>query len=518
MTSGHGAEADNSSVSVRSLESDRLSPGGSPAPEHTWAMSPVFLAALGAAGSGLLALASDLPASPYGPRAGGVWPLAASGRVPDWEGPAVPGWAGPANTGPGVATAHLLLLGAAVLGVLLLGLAWLGLWRAVRSDPALQWRRLWWVAAAWTAPLLLAAPFASQDVWVYVAQGRLVSSGLRATNPVHLLGHHSVWLTAVDPHYLTGPSIYGPGEVDLSGLFAWTAGAHPWIAVEEWRLAIIASLVLCAWGVARAADARGINPVEAVTAGVANPAVLLVFVAGIHNDALMISLAVTGVALALTKRPWWALCLAALAVTVKAPAALAVLAIAWWSWRNSWRHRVRYLAGGLALTLGALMVAGLACGGDGFSWLHSASQATVASSFSVLNLSASTSSGIANAVQLGGIAAAVVIVLALPRRASWVGALALGFGVMAVCATNPQPWYVLWALPLLACTGCDPKLRRAAICVLCTMGTWGVLPLGNFVWFVGIAALTWILARWEHQQQAVGLSDSTGSVATDQAS
>ena len=354
------------------------------------------------------------------------------------------------------------------------------------------------MAAAWTAPLLLAAPFASQDVWVYVAQGRLVSSGLGATNPVHLLGHHSVWLTAVDPHYLTGPSIYGPGEVDLSGLFAWTAGGHPWIAVEEWRLAIVASLVLCAWGVARAADARGINPVEAVTAGVANPAVLLVFVAGIHNDALMISLAVAGVALALTKRPWWALCLAALAVTVKAPAALAVLAIAWWSWRNSWRRRVLYLAGGLALTLGALAVAGLACGGDGFSWLHSASQATVASSFSVLNLSTSTSSAVANAVQLGGIAAAVVIVLALPRRASWVGALALGFGVMAVCATNPQPWYVLWALPLLACTGCDPKLRRAAICVLCAMGTWGVLPLGNFVWFAGIAALTWILARWEH--------------------
>ena len=113
---------------------------------------------------------------------------------------------------------------------------------------------------------------------------------------------------------------------------------------------------------------------------------------------------------------------------------------------------------------------------------------------------------------------AVVIVLALPRRASWVGALALGFGVMAVCATNPQPWYVLWALPLLACTGCDPRLRRAAICVLCAMGTWGVLPLGNLVWFAGIAALTWILARWEHQRQAVAAPHATGSVVTDQAS
>jgi hypothetical protein len=402
--------------------------------------------------------------------------------------------------------------------VLFLGLAWLSLWRAVRSNPAPPWRRLWWVAAAWIAPLLLAAPFASQDVWVYVAQGKLVASGWGATNPVHLLGRHSEWLSAVDPRYLTGPSIYGPGAVDLSGLFARASGGHPWIAVEEWRLAVIASLVLCAWGVARAAGSRGINPAEAVIAGVANPAVLLVFVAGIHNDALMISLIVAGVALALTNRPWWALCLAALAVTVKAPAVLAVLAMAWWCWRSSWRRRVMSLAGALALTLGALVVAGLACGGDGFSWLRSASQATVASSFSVLNLAGSTSSTLANFVQLGGIAAAVVIVLLLPRRASWVGALALGFGVMAVCATNPQPWYVLWALPLLACTGCDAQLRRAALCVLCAMGAWSVLPCGNLVWFAGIAALTLILARWEHQRQEIDAPVSSNSIATNQAS
>ena len=232
-------------MSVRSLHSDRVSPGWSPAPRHTGrTINLVCVAALGATGSGLLALASDLPASPYGPHAGGVWPLAASGRAPGWEGPADPPWAGATNSGPGVSSGHLLLLGAAIVGVLFLGLAWLSLWRVVRTHPAPPWRRLWWVAAAWTAPLLLAAPFASQDVWVYVAQGKLVASGLSSTNPVHLLGHHSQWLSAVDPRYLTGPSIYGPGAVDLSGLFAWASGGHPWIAVEEWRLAVIASLRL----------------------------------------------------------------------------------------------------------------------------------------------------------------------------------------------------------------------------------------------------------------------------------
>jgi len=112
----------------------------------------------------------------------------------------------------------------------------------------------------------------------------------------------------------------------------------------------------------------------------------------------------------------------------------------------------------------------------------------------------------------------LLIVLLLPRRASWVGALALGFGVMAVCATNPQPWYILWALPLLACTGCNAQLRHVAICVLCVMGAWSVLPFGNLVWFAGIAALTWTLARWEHQQQQIGAPVRPGSVATNHAS
>jgi alpha-1,6-mannosyltransferase len=506
-------------VGVASLESNRVPLDGSPTPKKTsQKVTLTYVAAMGAVGSGLLALASNLPASPYGPHAGGVWPLATSGAAPGWEGPVEPAWAGPANNGPGVTSVHLLVLGAAVVGLVLLGMAWVTLWRAVRNDQALQWRRLWWIVALWIAPLFLAAPFASQDVWVYVAQGKLVVSGFGAASPIHLLGRHSVWVSAVDPKYLTGPSIYGPGEVGLSALFVRASGGHPWIAVEWWRVAVVASMVLCAWGVSCAAATRGINPAEAVIAGVANPAVLLVFVAGIHNDAVMISLVAAGVAMALTKRPWWALCLAALAISVKAPAALALFAVAWWSWGRSWYRRATYLAGGVALTLVTLMVAGLANGGDSFGWLRSASHATVASSFSVLNLAGSASSSLANAIQLGGIVLALAIVLFLPRRASWVGALALGFAVMAVCATNPQPWYVLWALPLLACTGCDARLRRAAIFVLCAVVVWSVLPFGNLAWFAGIAVLTWLLARWEHERQDSNVPVSPPSISPDRIS
>ena len=121
-------------MSVGSLESDRGSPAiAAGPPKARWTFGLVPTAIIGASGSALLALASDLPASPYGPRAAHVWPVAASGAAPGWEGPALPAWAGPANGGPGVGSGHLLLLGAVLLGVVLLGLAWISLWRSVRA-------------------------------------------------------------------------------------------------------------------------------------------------------------------------------------------------------------------------------------------------------------------------------------------------------------------------------------------------------------------------------------------------
>jgi alpha-1,6-mannosyltransferase len=486
---------DTSSMSVSALATDPGAPAATsaPAPIARPIGGMLGTAVLGVGGSALLVLASDLPASPFGPHAGGLWPFAASGPAPTWEGPATPVWAGPANSGPGLSSPHLLVLAAALIGVLLLAIAWLGLWRAVRADKGLRFRDLWWVVAVWTVPLLFAAPFASQDVWVYAAQGKVVASGLSSANPLHVLGH-SVWLSGVDPKYLTGPSIYGPGAVDLSAFFARVSGGHPWIAVECWRLAVIAALVLCSWGVARVAAARGANPIEAVIAGVANPGVLIIFVAGIHNDAVMIALVVAGIALAVTKRPWWALAVAALAVTVKAPAALAVLAIAWWSWHGSWHRRATAMVAALTLTVGMLVVTGIGSGG-GFTWLKSASLGTVASSFSVLPAGISSSAR-ANAVQLMGILAAVILVLCVPRGKSWVGGLALGLAVMGLCAANPQPWYLLWALPIVACTLGNVGVQRAAIVVLCAMTAWSVLPFGVLVWFAGIVALAVMWLRW----------------------
>jgi hypothetical protein len=395
----------------------------------------------------------------------------------------------------------VLVLGAAVLGVVLLGVAWLRLWRSVRSDRSLGFGNLWWVAGAWAAPLLFAAPFASQDAWAYAAQGKAVASGLSAASPLHLLGH-SVWLSGVDPKYLSVPSVYGPGANGLSALFASVSGGHPWIAVEAWRLAIIASLLLCGWGVTRIAATMGASPVEAVVAGVANPAVLVVFVAGVHNDAVMIGLLVAGIGLAVTNRLWWGLGVAALAVTIKAPAALGVLAIAWWCWKGSWRRRALAVGAGIVATVALLALAGLLSGG-GFSWMTVTLKGTVSSSFSILRLAGITATGPVNVVQGLGIVAATVVALAVARGRSWVGALAIGFGVMAITAAHPQPWYLMWAVPLVACTFVDGGVQRPVLIVLCAMVAWSVLPFGTVVWVAGVIALAVLALQWRRSWQVL---------------
>jgi hypothetical protein len=454
------------------------------------------IALLGVAGSALLAFASNLAASPFGPRAAGLWPFAASGAAPSWLGPTTPKWAAPANSGHWVPSGHLLDLAAALLGVLLLMVAWLRLWRSVRADRRLGFRRIWWVPAAWTAPLLFAAPLASQDAWLYAARGKAVASGLGSSGPLHLLGR-SVWLSGVDPHYRSAGSIYGPGANDLSAFFSTIAGGRPWIAVDCWRVLAIAAMVLCSWGVARVASAYGANAVEAVVAGVANPGVLIVLIGGIHNDALMIGLVVAAVALAVTDRAGIALGMVALAVTIKAPAALAGLAIAWWCWKGSWSRRILALGLGVGLALVALASTGLGSGG-GFAWLRGASLGPASSSLSIVRFAGTTATGPVSLAQTAGICAAIVVVIAVPRGRNWVGALAMGFALMALFAATSQPWYLLWAVPLVACVLVDGGPQRAVIVILCAMTVWSMLPLAGLAWFAGIIALAalWVRGTW----------------------
>ncbi len=448
---------------------------------------------LGVAGSVLLALGSDVAGSPFGPHAGGLWPFAARGPAPGWEGPTVPSWTMVArNQGAGVGPGRLLATAAVVVGVGLLGFAWFLVWRAARGASTGSGRRLWWVVGAWVAPLMVAAPFASQDVWTYGAEGRMILDGFGGYRPATMLGH-TVWTLGVDPKWLELPSPYGPGALDLSAFFVRISGGRPWVAAECWRLMSVVGLVLCAWGVYRIVAVRGGNGPAATVAGVANPAMLLILVAGIHNDALMLGLIVAGLAVALSGRRSWGMVLCALGVAVKPNALLVVGALAWWAWGGGWRPRIKGTVVAAAVVTGVLAVLGLGVGG-GFGWIKAdLFSGEIAGPWSFAAQLFHTRSGWpVDAVELIGFTAAVAFAV-LPRRAGgWIAGLGWGFAAMAVTAPRPEPWYLAWAVVLLACAGLRRHAERFGLVVLSAMLAGSVLPLEILWWFEGVFALAWL--------------------------
>jgi hypothetical protein len=381
---------------------------------------------------------------------------------------------------------------AAAVGLLFLSLAWILLWQKARIDGPVGLRRALWVVGAWLGPLLFAAPFASQDVWLYGAQGKMVLNGLGGYRPASLLGH-SVWTLGVDPRWLAHPSLYGPGALDLSALFVKVAGNRPWVAAECWRVAAVAGIVLCAWGVRHIVSLRGANASAAAVAGVANPAVLVVLVGGVHNDALMLGLAVTGTAVAVSVRGLWGLALGALGVAVKPPALLVVGAVCWWAWGTGSRARARGVLFG-AITVVAVLVASGAGTGGGFGWLKALfSYGSIPGSFSLGARFLDVKSGpVVDAIELAGITVAVLLVSRAGGPGRWIAAAGWGLALLAITTTKPEPWYLAWAIMLLACGGLHRRSEVMGVLVLTAMMAGSVIALGVFWWFAGVVLLSWL--------------------------
>jgi hypothetical protein len=445
----------------------------------------IVLAALGAIGSSCVALATDFPASLYGSQFSGIWPFAASGRAPTWEGPFVPKWAGAANNG--VASGRLLPVLFAVCGVTLLLLAWHRLLRVSRHGLLVRIRTVWPVVACWVLPLFFAAPFASSDVWIYGAEGRAVLSGLSASTPVALLGH-SVWLAGVDPKWALHPSFYGPTALDLSAIFVRISGGRPWVAIECWRFVAVLGLAVSGWAIWRCVGARRGDRLSAVIAGVTNPGVLVILVASVHNDAAMMALMMAGVAIATTGSSILAVILCALAVSIKAPAAIALLAVAWQ------RRRRGALGAGIALFIGAgtvlvvLEITGFLAHG-GFAWLGSTTPGQVESAFASVGLLGTTSARAAGVVQAAGVVVACAVVFLRSPPTQLTRTLAVGMAVIVFTAATTQPWYLSWVLLLLVADGLETRSNRIVVICIVWMMAWAELPLGTGVWVLGVGAL-----------------------------
>jgi alpha-1,6-mannosyltransferase len=387
--------------------------------------------------------------------------------------------------------------------------AWIVVGRSVlRPATELSLRHLRRTALVWSAPMMVALPVASRDLWAYAAQGRLIERGLDPYRdaPIDLPG---VFTDNVSPGWVHSPAPYGPFWLGLNHALATVYGEHALVAVFLLRVPELAGLLLLLWSVPRLAETAGVPAHRAVWLTVANPFTIELVLGAGHNDLLMVALMTCGAVLALRAgRPAAvvvpAAAVMALAAAVKSPAAIAIafavpLVLARDGGKRSTPARrvvtvtVSTLVGALATFAAVSVVTGY-----GLGWVHQ-----VGSSARLVNwLSIPTDAAIVSDVVTGHlrgashlddpmrtwrtaglVAAAVVVagiwtravVLATAHRRTTAATLPgavitlLGAAMLTVTVLGPavQLWYLLWALPfLIRATG-----HRRAVATLVAIQT-----------------------------------------------
>ena len=394
-------------------------------------------------------------------------------------------------------------------GLALLLATWLLVGRAVAAGVGPSPKNLCVLLAAWSTPLLYGPPLFTRDPYSYAAQGKMVVVGL---NPYHhgtfALGQ-GPFLRAVSPIWRHTPVPYGPLFVGLEGLVVRWLGTLEAAAYGMRALAVV-GVALMAVYVPRLASRFGADPGYALWLGVLNPLVLLHFVSGGHNEALMIGLLAMGLVVALEGRPNLGLVVCALAVMVKAPAALGIVLLVAqlarstpdrrWDWRVVWRSAAVVLSTFVATT---------AVAGVGWGWVTTLNTpGKVRNLLSVttglgtffgqvaewVGLTGSSDWAIAPVRSLGLLAASAILVLTYLRLERWGLPRALGVGLLAVVVLGPvvQPWYLMWGITMLAAAGVD---RWTPVLVWLSAGSsLLILPSGTSARDVVLAAFLAVTA------------------------
>lgn len=396
-------------------------------------------------------------------------------------------------------------------GLALMTAVWLRVGRGVLSATTTSVRRLQRMALVWAAPIMVAVPLASRDLWAYAAQGRLIQRGFDPYTyaPIDVPG---VFSENVSPGWVRSPAPYGPFWLGLDHAIAAAYGEHVVVAVFLLRLPVLAGLLLLLGAVPRLAGHAGLRPDRVLWLTVTNPFTIELVLGAGHNDLLMAGLMTAGAALALRTGPAVvvavvAAAVMALAAGVKSPAFIGLAFVVPLvlsrpddgSPRPGSRHVALVIVS--ALLGGVVTFAAVSVGtGFGLGWVHQ-----VGTSAPLVNwLSLPTDAAIVSDALTGhldgashlddpmrhwrtaGLALSVLVVATVWLRAVLVATgkrtpsaptarpnrcrpviARLGAALLALTLLGPavQLWYLLWALPFL---GSATLHRRAVIALVAT--------------------------------------------------
>ncbi|AVH60401.1 MULTISPECIES: polyprenol phosphomannose-dependent alpha 1,6 mannosyltransferase MptB [Streptomyces] len=372
-------------------------------------------------------------------------------------------------------------------GVVLLIAAWALLGTVVRGPEAPTPRSLLLVLAVWAAPLLLAPPLFSRDVYSYLAQGAMVDARMDvyAHGPAQLGGPLADEVAPVWQHTTTP---YGPVFlVVASALSGLTQGEIP-AGLLGMRLVALLGVALMAAALPRLARHSGADPAAALWLGALNPLVLLHLVAGAHNDAIMLGLLGLGLVAACGRWHVLGVVLVTLAALVKAPAALGLLAVIALRGRRG-MVRSTLVTAGVAL---ATTAAATAAAGTGYGWIAALKTPVSPHNWSPTSVLGRATGSLLEKLGSGlaplalplwhatGLAVTVIVVLFIWLRLRPGPIYALGLSLAAVAAFGPaiRPWYALWGLFLIAAAAPSGSVRHRVAAVSAVLAL-TLLPSGG---------------------------------------
>ena len=356
-------------------------------------------------------------------------------------------------------------------GLLLLMRVWLRLAEVLKLHVGVPLKKLWWIFALWSVPMIVAPPLFSRDVFSYAAQGEMTAQNISPYlyGPYTLGAASNSYSGPVDPLWSNSPAPYGPGFLSLDGMIDRISMHHELWTVVGLRILEVIAVVMIGYGVTMLAKGLGRDPGEAFVLSAMNPLVLLTLIGGAHNDAIMAGFLVIGLALAVQRHPVWALIFVALATAIKAPAAIGLAFVAWnWFPRESTlRQKVRpFVIGGVVA--GAVLGVTTLMAGFGFGWINNllsngtvrswAAPATgvgmvITNTIHAVGWHTITLGSVLSITRFIGLMAAVAFAIWLLWHSSergWVRSLGLSLILFVELGPVVQPWYLAWGLVVLA--------------------------------------------------------------------
>ncbi len=391
-----------------------------------------------------------------------------------------------------------------------------------------SWRRPYAVLALWSLVLVLSPPLHSRDSFSYAAQGWLMAHGLDPYTIISGDAGQSGLLVGI--HWFDTTSVYPPLSLEIFGLVSRLFEGNLYWSAVGMRLPNLLAIAVLAWCLPKLADLAGVQRDVALWAGLLNPVLLVQWVGGIHNDAVMVALLALSFLAAhrLGARGWPAMVLGGafigLAMSIKQSAAVAgvgMVALAWAATQPSipehartwWGLLARAMAGGAA-AVGVFVAVSWATG-LGMGWrnptagspLEATSNAPISwvasfARFHELLPDARIVTILTTFSSLLVVAGIVWLVWRLgPRPPVSLGQpwLLVCGGLLAFAVLGPalQPWYLTWVLPFVALA--RPGLRMQHLFLTITVVCSVLAPLQDVMapyMALGVLALpVWLLWR-----------------------